>query len=1096
MTLTLLLAAGCAARTQARNPKYRTPESPSYGNRHSAVFCLLASAFCLLPSLFASALSPSNLLQSETRFRTDTAVRQYPLGDRFIFVGTDSVWVNDSLLNRAQYAIDYSRGTITLPAPLPESARVRITYQRLPATDLKTSYSHRLEPSETAPSVLPESAVARPPIDTGQEAGSELALNGAKTFTVSFGSSGLDLDQTLRLNLKGSIAGVGIDAALSDQGAGLNEEGTTRELSELDRVLISLRGSHLRGSLGDIDFLEPQGRLGTVARRLRGADVAWHSASDTSTSNDNPGAQVGFSYARPKGRFGHNEFDGTDGRQGPYLLTGDLSGILVVAGSERVYLDGRQLVRGWDQDYTIDFDLAELTFTNRNQITALSRIEVNFEYTTDEYNRTMLAGTAGYNFGTARILAAAFTEGDDPTSHLGRAFTAAETESLALAGDTTLAWLPGADSVGPGKGDYVRNGTHYDYAGRDSGDFSLRFTQVPDSTGDYRYDNSVAAWRHVGLGNGNYVARQQVRLPERSEAYHADVSCELLPGLDLGFTAMLTRLGRNRFAATRLRNGFGYDGSVGWHRDPGGIRYERRSLQPGFSFPAMAPERDFNYTWDITQVPAVYTRDQVTAYLKPWTPIRLDAFAGWLRSQPAGLDRARARLGVSAWFADYSLERIGSLTRQNGALRPRIGSFYPAVLVRYEADTLHRLIETTPEFAWKPSDQVQLKLTWQRTEQNSSAWLQPSAAGYLLNVYRADGALVAVRNLDIEAIGGFQQQKGQTAGIADWSQLFANLVTGYSSPAGIRARVNLDQKYKQEAAKQEQFVPVTPGKGAYSRNPETGDYYPDTLGSYNKVLVNSGKTIPTRQTSLDFSGGLYSWHWFSLDLAGQLNQEAGDTGTVLNDWSGRTSLDLLPYNREISATIADNVNASFDRLFSYLPEHDFQNQASLELRTSASPGFTGKVRLELPYVRQTTEAGRSKQDETGLRGVVMPVIGSGVQLELTGAYGFRNIEMPLAYPGLGRFQMRTITLGAKRRIEFLSQTALVAAVEADRRSATVTRLPYEIQLTDPLGWSEEVTLGMDRTLGSILVLSGNYTFRKRPDRAAEHDLSASLKAYF
>jgi hypothetical protein len=1132
MTRFLLLAADYAdfAESRVRNRI----------NLQSAIFCLLASAFCLLPSVFASHLPSSNSLKGETTFQADTAIRKYPLADRFIFVGTDSVWVSDSLLSRARYMIDCSGGTITLSASLPESARVRVTYQRLPVTGLKTSYSHRLEPSETAHREPPAANRLPPTADTGQEIGSELALNGAKTFTVSFGSSGLDLDQSLRLNLKGSIAGVGIDAALSDQGVGLDAEGTTRELSELDRVLINVRGSHLRGSLGDIDFLEPQGRLGTVARRLRGADVAWFSANDTSATSDQPGAQVGFSYARPKGRFGHNEFNGTDGRQGPYFLTGDLSGILVVAGSERVYLDGRQLVRGWDQDYAIDYDLAELTFTNRNQITALSRIEVEFEYTTDEYNRTMLAGLTGYSFGTARILAAAFTEGDDPTSHLGRAFSEAETESLALAGDTTLAWLPGADSVGPGKGDYVRNGTHYDYAGRDSGDFSVRFTRVTDSTGDYVYDNSVAAWRYVGFGNGNYVARQQVRLPERSEAYHADVNWELLPGLDLDFTGMLTRLGRNLFAAAGLRNGFGYDGSVGWRRDAGGIRYERRSLQPGFSFPAMALERDFNYTWDMTQVPAVYTRDQLTAYLKPWTPIRLDAFAGWLRTPATGqgvmtpqppatsLDRKRARLGVGAWFADYSLERIGSLTRHNAALRPRIGSFYPAALARYEDDTLHRLLETTPELAWKPSDHVQLKLSWQRTQEqmtndecrmtNSGEAGSPQSSivnrqsSFLLNVYRADGALVAVRNLDIEAIAGFQDSRGQGfresgektlessiprfLDSSHWNQLFANLVTSYSSPTGVRARVNLDQKYKQEAAKLEQFVPVTPGKGAYSRNPETGDFYPDTLGSYNKVLVNSGKTIPTRQTSLDFSGGLFSWHWFSLDLAGQLNQETGDTGTVLNNWSGLTSLDLLPYRREISATIADHVNAGFDRLFSSLPEHDFQNQASLELRTSASPSLTGKARVEIPYVRQTTEAGLLKQSETGLRGVVMPVIGSGVQLELTAAYGVRNIQMPLAYPSLGMFQVRTLTLGAERRFEFLAQTALVADVQAFRRTATVTRLPYEIQLTDPPGWSEEFTLSLNRMLGSILVLSGNYTFRKRPDRAAEHDLSVSLKAYF
>ena len=71
----------------------------------------------------------------------------------------------------------------------------------------------------------------------------------------------------------------------------------------------------MRGALGDIDLSEPQGRLGTIVRRLRGAEVSWNSRADAETETGQPGAKVGASYARPKGRFGHNEFPGLDGRQ-------------------------------------------------------------------------------------------------------------------------------------------------------------------------------------------------------------------------------------------------------------------------------------------------------------------------------------------------------------------------------------------------------------------------------------------------------------------------------------------------------------------------------------------------------------------------------------------------------------------------------------------------------------------------------------------------------------------------------------------------------------------------------------------------------------
>jgi len=509
-------------------------------------------ALLLIP-LFATILpAAENPLRSRTLFVADSGVSTYQLADRFILIGTDSVFVDSMLQSRESYALDAARGSLTFLVPPLKPAQVMVCYERLPLTDLKSVYLLRQLPAETFVASQSETTGSRVPGDTGNvlavsESTEPLALDGAKTVTVSFGSGGLDLDQSLRLNVKGSIAGVKLDAALSDQGTGIGTEGSTRELDELDRVLIDLQGRHMRGTLGDIDLSQPQGRLGIISRRLRGAHVAWNSLADATADAGQPGVEIGASYARPKGRFGHNELPGLDGRQGPYLLAGDMTGIVVVPGSERVYLDGAQLVRGWDQDYTIDYDLGELTFTNRHQIVARSRIEADFEYTTDEYERDVLSVGIGYDFAFARVAGGAFREGDDPNAHLGRTFTHAETDSLAAAGDTGVAWLSGADSVGFGNGDYVRSGDHFQFAGRDSGHFAVRFTLLGDSAGDYEYDNSIAGYQYVGAGQGRYVARQQVRLPERTEAYHFDATARPLPGLDAAFTGMLSRRSRNLF---------------------------------------------------------------------------------------------------------------------------------------------------------------------------------------------------------------------------------------------------------------------------------------------------------------------------------------------------------------------------------------------------------------------------------------------------------------------------------------------------------------------------------------------------------------------
>ncbi|MBI1798667.1 MAG: hypothetical protein HYR73_03160 [Candidatus Eisenbacteria bacterium] len=438
----------------------------------------------------------------------------------FIRAHSDSVWSSrGAWRSGADYSLDRLRGELRLlrEAAPGETLRVRgcwlidpppleVQHDRYrPAAAGRDSAPAAWAPPEPRPVTA---HAAAPP------SGASLALTGNKTLAVEFGSSqDAVLRQSLDLALSGSVApGVQLTGVLSDRNTPITAAGTTLDLQSVDQVRIELAAPQGGATLGDLSLRLEEGEFARLERRLQGVRAEWGAG----------GAHALASAASASGEYRRIELYGTDGLQGPYLLTDrdGGTGISVVAGSEIVVLDGARLSRGETADYSMDYERARLTFSNRHLITAGSRITVDYQFTLRRYRRNFSAASARWEHGAFSGFARLLNEADDRGRPIGVTLSAEDRLVLAAAGDSAMRAIGPGVTAGAGDYDTVRvspQSLAFAFAGPDSGHYSVQFAPVGAGRGDY-VDSAVVAgrtaYRYVGSGLGAFVVGRRLPLPE------------------------------------------------------------------------------------------------------------------------------------------------------------------------------------------------------------------------------------------------------------------------------------------------------------------------------------------------------------------------------------------------------------------------------------------------------------------------------------------------------------------------------------------------------------------------------------------------------
>ncbi|GAB4396225.1 MAG: hypothetical protein OHK0053_09780 [Microscillaceae bacterium] len=394
----------------------------------------------------------------------------------------------------------------------------------------------------------------------------EIQKSGSLTRGISIGNrQNAFVNSALNLQLEGKLSEeISLLANISDQDVPFQPEGNTLQLQEFDRVFIQL--SHRLGRLtaGDVVL---QHREQYFLRYYKNVQGLWLEGN----YQTRPGhqARTSLGLALSKGKFASVNIPPLEGVQGPYRLTGPNGErfIIVLANSEKVFIDGRELTRGFNYDYVIDYNQAEIIFNPHIIITEFTRIRVDFEYSEQNYNRAILALNHAQNLGKWHIFVNFYQAADNDRRPV-LALTDADKEALRQAGDG-LGLIDGVDSVGFRTEEvlYARRDTLGPNSGLvfeeiwvystnpDEALYRVSFTELGPNQGDYVRVNTtvngqIYEWREPvdGQPQGNFAPVRIVPLPTRQQLITAGLEYRLSEKEKIYAEVALSAFDQNRFS--------------------------------------------------------------------------------------------------------------------------------------------------------------------------------------------------------------------------------------------------------------------------------------------------------------------------------------------------------------------------------------------------------------------------------------------------------------------------------------------------------------------------------------------------------------------
>lgn len=436
---------------------------------------------------------------------------------------TLKIQTKNQVLDTTYYKYDAATKKITFKKEITDT--IVIAYQRLPHFLTKTYSIY--DPKKIVPNEAGQLITFQ---DKSNKKTSTLfnglQTNGSISRAVTVGNNqNTVLNSNLDLQVSGKLSeNITLKASIQDSNIPLQEGGYSQKLDEFDQIFIELASKNWNIRAGDL-FLENRNTsFLNFNKKVQGLNthINW--------GNTNHKTDVFVAASLVRGQYSRSTFTGQEGNQGPYKLKGTNGElyVLVISGSERVYINGIIQERGENKDYIIDYNAGEIIFNATKPITSEMRIVVEYQFSDRNFTRFLTYGGVQHDREKFKIGAYVYSENDVKNQPLQQSLSEQQIQVLQNAGDDpTLMQASSAyvDSYSENKILYrkvlVGSTEVFEFSTNETQTlYQVKFTLVGANQGNYILSSSNAIgkiYEYIapvgGVPQGNYEPIVQLIAP-------------------------------------------------------------------------------------------------------------------------------------------------------------------------------------------------------------------------------------------------------------------------------------------------------------------------------------------------------------------------------------------------------------------------------------------------------------------------------------------------------------------------------------------------------------------------------------------------------